>query len=814
MTEDKKDENINSSNENEENLEKTENQPSVDENITTSNDQKLEESQNESENDKNDEKIENQPKVDENLNENVSETQNSPEETGITSENNQNQTTEHQVIHKKDGRLHIYVRQDKYKGELKSKNWVGRLYIDGKQKISSSGTQNLDEAIPILEKWFDDVQAESEKLKKLTEEAQKNLASTQEQPAATTSAEEKINQTVSTEPKPQEKTENISPQTTTNVNETTLNNNEVEKTEESVDAAPKNKISNIFGKFKNLKIKKPSLKGIKLPKSPIKNKDNPFSKVVDFFKSKIGKSSIQGEEVIGVELTNKEIRLAQINSNKSNQWVLEKFYTHPIDLPDETSVLDNAEKVTTELNLAIQKSKVDVKNVAISIPVTSAIIRVVTAPLMKEEELQKAIETNSLWENLVQLTDNLDDYSIFHQVINRNEKDNTMDILFVASKLADINSYVAIVKSSGLNPVIIDVKCFALKSAVDQINQISNKTEDANLTAVLEFGLDENYLMILYDNNPIITDIFLRGQDRKILLESQDAQEKEALVRRYVTQVKQAVQDFETKYEKRIRNIKVVSDLKNVEEYLSFFRQSLMNVGFNLFDPIEGLQIPQQINERVSLENRSYFTTSIGLAFRKLDVFGYYKFVTAAKNINLLPNRKSMFQQKKMKAISSFAFKGLAGGIAAVYLLLFALSFWNIYSYNKKLENYAEVKKTHQVKTGELKKVSKELRLMETTLQLSNSLKSNKVLTYRILAQVASSVPTRLRFDKVDYNGSNLLTIQGVAASDQDILKFIENLGKQSLVEQASLSSMRMPGRSRSGVTMKGFRVFVKIKRT
>ena len=61
-----------------------------------------------------------------------------------------------------------------------------------------------------------------------------------------------------------------------------------------------------------------------------------------------------------------------------------------------------------------------------------------------EEQLQKAIDTNSLWENLVQLTDNLDDYSIFHQVINRNEKDNTMDILFVASKLTDINSYVSV----------------------------------------------------------------------------------------------------------------------------------------------------------------------------------------------------------------------------------------------------------------------------------------------------------------------------------------------------------------------------------
>ena len=787
MTEDKKDENIISSNENEENADKVDNQPGVDENLNKPSTEISNENQNIQENNENETK---------------------------SSDESQNETPEHQVIHKKDGRLHIYVRQDKYKGELKSKNWVGRLYIDGKQKISSSGTQNLEEAIPILEKWFDDIHAESEKQKKLAEEALQNQSTPNEQPVAEPSVEEKPVSTAAPSATPEVSAQNINQadQSTTS-KEVNFKNEPVNTTNENVEEPSKNKVSNILGKFKNLKFKKPSLKGIKLPKSPMKSKDNPFNKVVDFLKSKIGKSSIQGEEVIGVELTNKEIRLAQINSNKSNQWVLEKFYTHKIDIPDESSVLENAEKVATELSLALQKSKIDVTNVAISIPVTSAIIRVVTAPLMKEEELQKAIETNSLWENLVQLTDNLDDYSIFHQVINRNEKDNTMDILFVASKLADINSYVSIVKSSGLNPVIIDVKCFALKSAVDQINLISKKAEDANLTAVLEFGLDENYLMILYDNNPIITDIFLRGQDRKILLESQDAEEKEALVRRYVTQVKQAVQDFETKYEKRIRNLKVVSDLENVEDYLSIFRKTLLNVSFTLFDPVEGLKVPQQFDQQVNLVNRSYLTTSIGLAFRKLDVFGYYKFVTAAKNINLLPDRKSMFQQKKMKAISGFAFKGLAGGIAALYLVLFALSFWNIHSYNKKLVNYVKVQQTHQEKSAELKSVSKELKLMQTTLKLSNSLKSNKELSYRALAQIASSVPTRLKFDQVDYNGGNLLTIQGVAASDQDILKFIENLGKQKLVEQASLSSMRLPRTTQGGQSMKGFRVFVKIKR-
>ena len=766
-----------------------------------------------------DEATQNQSEVENKTNppeklENVSETSNIDNQNQNLDENiNQNDSEEKEkqekntVIHKKDGRLHIYVRQDKYKGELKSKNWVGRLYIDGKQKISSSGTPNLDEAIPILEKWFDDVQAESEKQKK-QEEEQQNITTPVIQEPSTPTVEKKSTIEEQTPSPSAPVNENIVNQNLQNDQNKILNDGN----DDLKDTKPKSKISNIFGKLKNIKLKKPSLDGIKLPMSSKKGSSNAVTKFIDKLKSKIGKSSIQGEEIIGVELNNKEIRLAQVNLNKSNQWVLEKFFTQKIELADESSVIENADKFTEELSLALQKIKLDTNNVAISIPVTSAIIRVVSAPLMKDEELQKAIDTNSLWENLVQLTDNLDDYSIFHQVINKNEKDNLMDILFVASKLTDINSYVSIVKNSGLNPVIIDVKCFALKSAVDQINQITKKPDDANLTAVLEFGLDENYLMILYDNNPIITDIFLRGQDRKILLESQDIEEKEGLVRRYAVQVKQAIQDFETKYEKRIRNIKVVSDVDNVEEYLSYFRKSLLNVGFNLFDPVSGLQVPQQFNKDLNKENRSYLTTSIGLAFRKLDVFGYYKFVTAAKNINLLPDRKSMFQKKKMKAISSFAFKGLAGGIAALYLILFTLSFWNIHSYNKKLENYDKIINLHQQKNLELKKITKELKVMQTTLKLSKTLKSNKELTYRVLAQIASSVPTRVRFDKVEYNGGSLITIQGIAASDQDILKFIENLGKQQLIDQASLASMRLPQRTQGGATMKGFRVFVKIK--
>ena len=523
--------------------------------------------------------------------------------------------------------------------------------------------------------------------------------------------------------------------------------------------------------------------------------------------SKLGKTSAEGEEIVGVEITNKEIRLAQVSSNKANQWILENFFIHPVNLPDDSAVLDNADKLGEELVLALQKSKIKTPNAAIAIPVTSAIIRVVTSPLMTDEELQKAIETNSLWENLVQLTDNLNDYSIFHQVIRKNQKESTMDILFVASKLSDINNFTSIIKKGGLNPVIIDVKCFALKSAVDQINQIARRIEDTNLTAVLEFGLDENYVMILYENNPIITDIFLRSQDRKILQDSQNQEEMESLVKRFITQVKQAVGDFETKYEKRIRNLKVVSNLENIEQYLGIFRKNLLTTGFNLFDPIKDLKIPQHLEESVNIQNRSYFSTVIGLAFRKLDVFGYYKFVTAVKNINLLPNRQNMMAKKRMKVFSNFAFKGIVGAVTAIYLVLFGLSFWNIHQYNQKLVNYDKVVSDHQLKTVEKKKVAKELGKITKTLNLSKTITSNKKISYRILAQIASSVPKRVRFESINYNGGSRVVLKGQAFSDQDILNLIENLGKQKLIKQASLASMSLPTSKTGTIQLKGFRI-------
>jgi type IV pilus assembly protein PilN len=387
-----------------------------------------------------------------------------------------------------------------------------------------------------------------------------------------------------------------------------------------------------------------------------------------------------------------------------------------------------------------------------------------------------------------------------------------MDILFVASKLSDVNAYTSIIEKGGLNPVIIDVKCFSLKSAVDQINQISLGKEDEDLTVLLEFGLDENYVMILYDNNPIITDIFIRGQDREILKSSDNPEDIDALVKRYVNQVRQAIQDFETKHEKRVRSIRIISNLEKIDSYLDSFRKNLANTRFVLFDPIKELNVQSQLQERVKQTNRSYFTSVIGLAFRKLDVFGYYKFVTAVKNINLLPNRDNLIAEKKAKFFSNFAFKGVIGIVSLIYIILFSGAFWQIINLNKKIVDYNKIVQVHQTTEVERGKHLKELGKMTKSLELSKSIKSNKVLSFKLLSQVASSVPRGVKFTSLDYDGKKRLIIEGSSSNDKNILQLIRNLNEKKLISQATLANMASSGRSSDGKNLKGFKIICTVK--
>ena len=657
-----------------------------------------------------------------------------------------------ETVHKKNDRLHIYVRQDKYKGELKSHNWVGRTYINGKQKIISSGTTDLEKATVILEKWFDDLQLEKTESKDIPE----------------------IKNTI----------------------------NEKEEKGEIVDSNQSDStpttITSSLSKFEKLKkIIIPSLSSDKknTPNTDLKktSKKNVFKNFLDnFLKNKIGKMSVVGEEVVGVDITQEAIRVAQVSKDKNDKWILDKFSYRVLDKEKiGDNLINSKDYLSEELNLALANAKITTKNVALSIPVTSAVVNVVTSPLMTDEEMKRAIETDSLWENLLQM-DDINDYSIFHQVIDRNSKKAIMDILFVASKLSDVNAYSSIIKKAGLNPVIMDVRCFSLKNALDNI-KLNN--ENITQSAILEIGLNENYLMIVHNNTPIVKDIFLKPQEKQTLAQARGTQhnnpELEDIIRRYCMQIKQILNEYENKYQTKINTINVVSVLKGIKHYIPMCGKNLINTKFKLFDPLVSVSIPTYNQEKIDNENKSSMASVMGLAYRKLDIFGYYKFVTAVRNINLLPNRDTVRQQNKIKFLSGFAFKGVAGAILSIYLILIITSFFQIRSNNEKLLAFDAIEMEFNKISKIVKNLNDKKELMEKSLGLGKMVKSNQAHSFISLAQVSRSVPQRVKFTKITFDGSNSLVVEGDAVSDQDILNFIANLNAKSSIVQASLDAMK-----------------------
>ena len=93
-----------------------------------------------------------------------------------------------------------------------------------------------------------------------------------------------------------------------------------------------------------------------------------------------------------------------------------------------------------------------------------------------------------------------------------------------------------------------------------------------------------------------------------------------------------------------------------------------------------------------------------------------------------------MIAQKKAKAFSNFAFKGIVGIVAVIYVVLFGLSFWQITDLNKKIEGYDEIVQTHELKTLEKNKYAKEKKFMDKSLKLSKSIKSNKTVSFRVFS--------------------------------------------------------------------------------
>lgn len=518
--------------------------------------------------------------------------------------------------------------------------------------------------------------------------------------------------------------------------------------------------------------------------------NNPFQPLLKVIIDTLSRYSVKQEDVVGIDITPNYIRLAQL-SETSESWLLEKLaYKHVSDKATLQDVRDSQEIYVQKLRELVGSANLETVNAAISIPITSTIIRTVTMPLMSDEEIESAIQYDSLWNNILQLEEKLDEYSIFWQVIRRNNSENTMELLFVASKLSEINQYVQIASKAGLNPVVVDVRCFAIRNALK-----THKSWSQGSTAIIEFGPNENYVLIVTDDTPFIYDVYVSDADKQ-LIEFSDLDDEQGtrVFERFASQILQAFRAYEIKLGKNlIDRILLVSPIQNKENLVKQMKLALDGYPVELFNPFDELQVPSNLDEVIESEkNPSTFSSSIGLAVRKVDIFGYYKYVTGVNNVNLLPNRDAVKQVERKKVLSRM---GIA--VFGVIVVLFVIaSLMYQYFFNNSLsgqyQNAMQLEKQIQLKEASIASLKAQKSKYAQMLDASKEFKSNQASNYQLLSAVNQIVPGGVWFTTISFDSPNILLIKGEASNDQAIGSFIERLQGLPMVQRASLQNMTL----------------------
>ena len=435
-------------------------------------------------------------------------------------------------------------------------------------------------------------------------------------------------------------------------------------------------------------------------------------------------------------------------------------------------------------------------------------------PNLSDEELEIAIRNDSLWENLTQLPDALDTYSIFHQTIKRHTDRNMMDILFVASKVDDVNLYADLVRRAGLNPVIVDVRCFSLRNAFEA--QRSYRSMKSTKFGILEVSEVENFLLMLLEESPYVSDIYMRAQDKIIINDNLQLMgtencpfEVKDVLDRFATQVKQSLSDFESQYKSDpINKLYIVSPFSYIEGLVSELALRMPEVELQLFSPFNDIIIPANIQPKVKAEqNPSIFTTTIGLATRKLDVFGYYKLVTGVKNVNLLPGRGALKKQKQQGLYRKLLFIPLI----LIFILGLVGYFYYTLGHIKKLKNqtanFSNIQAQHTEMTNIKNDLIKKQKKLQVDIEKGQKVISNQRESYDVLIEISKSVPKGVVLTKLIFQNNNEFTISGEAIKDSGIIKLIDNLNNSESVVKATLNTMGVKEGSQSSKQVKVFNI-------
>jgi type IV pilus assembly protein PilN len=485
-------------------------------------------------------------------------------------------------------------------------------------------------------------------------------------------------------------------------------------------------------------------------------------------------------KVVGIEIQPDVVRVAEANEVEG-KWKLERIcLKNTLNTISFESIRKNKKVYVDALRDIFVKNKILNKNVAVAIPASLAITKTISLPLMTKENLAKATKIPSFWQNLVQISENLNEYSIYYRITKENPAKKEMDILFVAVKQLDLNVYKEIIKDAGLNLVLVDVGCFPI------INLSKLTNDDTTIGAILKIGKDENYLEVLEDGKPNIYDIFVPENEKAYL---SDYIEHQTFQQRFSSQLKHIISKHEDKFNNKLSSISVISSENNIDKLINDLNSKIDTIKFEQTSLFEKIDVDEKIWNGNS-NNKSAFAIVTGLATRKIEIFSDNNEKGISDTINLLPNASEIKNELKNSYYSKI-FLGIT--VAACCLVLF---FYSVLSASKYQSNYNEILNynTYTKLFNEKNKIYNELNSYNITLnQLSNFAKTlpvNQEIIINGYKEIAKNIPDGVWLKKISID-KNVATIYGQSYEEPNIISFAKAFEGNKIIKNVSINNLK-----------------------
>jgi type IV pilus assembly protein PilN len=515
--------------------------------------------------------------------------------------------------------------------------------------------------------------------------------------------------------------------------------------------------------------------------SEIKTKKPSFlNKINEFLKKKF----CSEQEVVGVEIQPDTIRICQAKQTEDG-WKIEKLASASVlNNYQQDSLKKNKKLYSTALKEIFDKNKITNKSVALAIPASTAIIKTISLPLMTRENLERATKISSFWQNLVQISDNLADYSIYYKIVKESPATKEMDVLFIASKKEELKTYIEIAKEAGLEPCVIDVGCFS-------INNISKLKADnvINSNIFIKVGRDENYLQVLEDGKPYIYDIFVSDNEKNYLHEFL---ENATFQQRFISQLKHLITKHEDKQKIKIDKIGVISSEPNIDKFITAISHKMDNITISISDFFDKVKLPESILTSEEFQkNKSSYAVAAGLSTRNLDIFADENSKNISELVNLMPDAKATITNLKGKFYSKILTWG-ASLICALIILVYGLiSIGQYHHVYKETIKFNELSQKYSEQQAIFNDINGQSAILNKLVKIKESINTNQQNIIKTYQEIALAIPEGVWLEDISFDEENKILITGRSFEERNIISFSKAFDESQILQNISISTIK-----------------------